>query len=101
MAKPTGFDTGAATDERRQVTILFADLSGFTALSQSLDREEVHELVSRYTALVDQVVVGYSGAVDKNIGDAVMALFGAPRAHDDDRLRAARAAIDIREALAR
>src|ERR1700724_2598746 len=87
--------------ERRQVTILFADLCGFTALSQSLDPEEVRELVGRYTALVDSIVVGYGGTVDKHIGDAVMALFGAPRAHDDDPMRAALPALDIHEALGR
>jgi len=87
--------------ERRQVTVLFADLCGFTALSQSLDPEEVHDLVSRYTTTVDRIVVGYGGTVDKHIGDAVMALFGAPRAHDDDPMRAARTALDIHEALAR
>ena len=91
----------APPGERRQVTILFADLSGFTALSRSLDAEEVHELVARFTSLVDGVIVGYGGSIDKHIGDAVMALFGAPRAHDDDPLRAARAALDIHEALAR
>ncbi len=85
--------------ERRQVTVLFADLSGFTALSQTLDPEQVRELVGRFTALVDGVIVGYDGTVDKHIGDAVMALFGAPKAHDDDPLRAARAALDIHEAL--
>jgi class 3 adenylate cyclase len=92
---------GVPTGERRQVTVLFADLCGFTAMSQSLDPEEVHELVGRYTALVDGIVVGYGGTVDKHIGDAVMALFGAPRAHDDDPTRAVRAALDIHEALNR
>ena len=87
-------------DERRQVTILFADLCGFTALSRSLDPEEIRELVGRYTALIDGIVVSYGGTVDKHIGDAVMALFGAPKAHDDDPLRAARAALEIHEALA-
>jgi class 3 adenylate cyclase/tetratricopeptide (TPR) repeat protein len=87
--------------ERRQVTILFADLCGFTALSQSLDPEEVHELVGNYTSLVDNIVLEYGGTVDKHIGDAVMALFGAPEAHDDDPLRAARSALDIHEALDR
>ncbi|HEY3599066.1 MAG TPA: adenylate/guanylate cyclase domain-containing protein [Paraburkholderia sp.] len=87
-------------DERRQVTILFADLCGFTALSQTLDPEELQELVGRYTALVDGIVLGYGGTVDKHIGDAVMALFGAPRAHETDTLRAARAAVDIHDALA-
>ena len=72
--------------ERRQVAILFADLSGFTALSRSLDAEQVHELVDGFASLVDGIIDGYGGSVDKHIGDAVMALFGAPRAHDDDCL---------------
>ena len=67
----------------------------------SLDAEQVHELVARFTSLVDRIIAAYGGSVDKHIGDAVMALFGAPRAHDDDPLRAARAAIDIHEAMAR
>jgi class 3 adenylate cyclase len=96
-----GHAEGSPAGERRQVTILFADLCGFTALSRTLDPEEVRELVGRYTVLVDGIVVGYGGSVDKHIGDAVMALFGAPRAHDDDPLRAARAALDIHEALGR
>jgi class 3 adenylate cyclase len=100
-AKPLPAAPIPRTDERRQVTILFADLCGFTALSQSLDPEEVHELVSNYTSLVDNIVVEYEGTVDKHIGDAVMALFGAPQAHDDDPLRAARSALDIHDALDR
>jgi class 3 adenylate cyclase len=100
-AQAAGEPVGPQAGERRQVTILFADISGFTALSQQLDAEEVRELVTRFTALVDGIVIGYGGTVDKHIGDAVMALFGAPRAHDDDPLRAARAALDIHEALAR
>jgi len=67
----------APQGERRQVTILFADLSGFTALSRSLDAEQVHEVVARFTSRVDGVIVGYDGSIDKHIGDAVMALFGA------------------------
>ena len=86
--------------ERRQVTVLFADLSGFTALAQSLDAEEVRELVERFTRIVDRVVQSYGGTIDKHIGDAVMALFGAPLAHDTDPVRAARAALDIHAALA-
>lgn len=91
---------GHSAGERRQVTILFADLCGFTTRSRSLDPEEIREWVARFTAQVDGIVVGYGGTVDKHIGDAVMALFGAPRAHDDDPLRAARAALDIHAALA-
>jgi class 3 adenylate cyclase/tetratricopeptide (TPR) repeat protein len=98
-ATPSVADVQA--DERRQVTILFADLCGFTALSQSLDPEELHDVVGRYTALVDGIVLAYGGTIDKHIGDAVMALFGAPRAHDTDTLRAARAALDIHDALDR
>jgi class 3 adenylate cyclase/tetratricopeptide (TPR) repeat protein len=82
------------------VTILFADLCNFTALSRALDAEELSEHIARYTTLVDDIVVGLGGTIDKHIGDAVMALFGAPRAHDTDALRAARAALDIHAALA-
>jgi class 3 adenylate cyclase/tetratricopeptide (TPR) repeat protein len=92
---------GPVAGERRQVTVLFADLCGFSTLSQSLDPEELRDLVARYTAQVDGIVIGYGGTVDKHIGDAVMALFGAPRAHDDDPLRAARAALDVHAALER
>jgi class 3 adenylate cyclase/tetratricopeptide (TPR) repeat protein len=94
-------DNGSPGGERRQVTILFADLCGFTAMSRTLDPEEVRELVARFTALVDGIVIEYGGTVDKHIGDAVMALFGAPRAHEDDPMRAARAALDIHDALKR
>jgi len=87
--------TPDAEGERRQVTILFADLCSFTSLSQAMDAEDLHELISRYAALVDGIVVAYGGSIDKHIGDAVMALFGAPIAHGDDPLRAVRAALDI------
>jgi class 3 adenylate cyclase/tetratricopeptide (TPR) repeat protein len=98
-SEPPAARPSALTGERRQVTILFADLCGFTALSETLDPEELRDLLGRYTALVDDIVLGYGGTVDKHIGDAVMALFGAPRAHDTDPLRAARAALDIHDAL--
>jgi class 3 adenylate cyclase/tetratricopeptide (TPR) repeat protein len=94
----TGGAPGAAA-ERRQVTILFADLCGFTALTRSIDVEELHDLVGRFTALVDHVIEEYGGSVDKHVGDAVMALFGAPIAHGDDPVRAARAAVDIHAAV--
>jgi class 3 adenylate cyclase/tetratricopeptide (TPR) repeat protein len=91
--------THAPADERRQVTILFADLCGYTALSRSLDPEDLRALVGRYTALADGIVLAYGGTIDKHIGDAVMALFGAPRSHETDTLRAARAALDIHNGL--
>jgi class 3 adenylate cyclase/tetratricopeptide (TPR) repeat protein len=89
-----------ASGERRQVAILFADLSGFTALSARLDAEDLRRLVEAFYARVDAVIAQYGGAVDKHIGDAVMALFGAPVAHGDDALRAVRAALDIQAAVA-
>jgi class 3 adenylate cyclase/tetratricopeptide (TPR) repeat protein len=87
--------------ERRQVTILFADLVGFTQLSRSLDAEELHGLMAQFFDAVDRVIASYGGSVDKHIGDAVMALFGAPVAHGDDPLRALRAALDIHDAVGR
>ena len=85
---------------RRQVTVLFADISGFTTLSSQLDAEEIHTLLNGFFTAVDQVVGDYGGSIDKHIGDAVMAVFGAPVAHTDDPERALRAALDIHEAAA-
>ncbi len=91
--------TAPPADERRQVTVLFADLSGFTRLSSELGPEETHALLNRYFALVDTAVSTYGGKIDKHIGDAVMAVFGAPVARTDDPVRALRAASDIHAAL--
>ena len=74
--------------ERRPVAVLFADLCGFTALSRDLPDERLHTLLGRYLGVADDIVKRHGGTVDKHIGDAVMALFGAPVAHDDDMLRA-------------
>ncbi len=95
----TGASPAAFEGERRQVTVLFADLSGFTELSTALDPEELHGLLTRFYEVVDGIVEHYGGTVDKHLGDGVMALFGAPRAHGDDPLRAARAAFDIHHAM--
>jgi class 3 adenylate cyclase/tetratricopeptide (TPR) repeat protein len=86
--------------ERRQVTVLFGDLSGFTALSQGLDPEATHELLNRYFEAVDGVIRTYGGTIDKHIGDGIMAVFGAPVAHSDDPERAMRAALDVHAKLA-
>lgn len=86
--------------ERRPVTVLFADLAGFTELSQRLDAEDVHDMLNRYFAVVDGVIERHGGHVDKHIGDGLMALFGAPVAHVDDPERAVRAALDIHAAVA-
>ena len=91
--------TAAGEAERRQVTILFADLSGFTKFSSAHDPEETHHVLSQFFAIVDGIVESYGGTVDKHIGDAVMALFGAPVAHTDDAERACRAALDTHAAV--
>ncbi|MHB8868968.1 MAG: AAA family ATPase [Thermoleophilia bacterium] len=90
----------AIPGERRLVTVLFADLSGFTARSEKLDPEAARDLI---TACFDRLVPAierYGGTVDKFVGDEIMALFGAPRAHENDPERALRAAIDMRVAIA-
>ena len=93
-------ETSAPGGERRQVTVMFADLSGYTKLSSGLDAEETHELLNQFFAAVDRVVTSYGGTIDKHIGDAVMAVFGAPIAHTDDPERAVRAALDTHKAVA-
>lgn len=87
--------------ELRQVAILFADLVGFVQLSSERDPEDMHVVLERVFEVIDDLVESYGGTVDKHIGDAVMALFGAPVAHDDDPLRAARTAIEIHAAIAK
>jgi len=79
--------------QRKQVTVLFADVSGFTALSETMDAEEVSGLMNTLWSRLDGAIVAHSGWIDKHIGDAVMALFGAPVAREDDPERAIRAAL--------
>lgn len=86
--------------ERRQVTVLFSDLVGFTRLTGTLDAEEIHAVLNRYFQTVDTIVQSYGGTIDKHIGDSVMAVFGAPVAHEDDPMRAVRAALIIHERMA-
>jgi class 3 adenylate cyclase/tetratricopeptide (TPR) repeat protein len=81
--------------ERRHVTVLFADLVGFTTLSEGRDAEETRELLSRYFDHSREVIERYGGVVEKFIGDAVMAVWGAPTAREDDPERAVRAALDL------
>jgi class 3 adenylate cyclase len=86
-------------EERRQVTVLFADLSGYTAVSERMDPEAVKSLVDRALKRLADEVRRYGGTVDKYIGDNVMALFGAPLAHEDDEERAVRAALGMQAAM--
>jgi class 3 adenylate cyclase len=90
----------ASSTERRLVSILFADLVGFTALSEPRDAEEVRELLSRYFEQARLVIGRYGGTLEKFIGDAVMAVWGTPVAHEDDAERAVRAALELVDAVA-
>ena len=81
--------------ERRLVSILFADLVGFTTLAEGRDAEETRELLSRYFELAGEVIGRYGGTIEKFIGDAVMAVWGAPVARENDAERAVRAALDV------
>src|SRR5438105_15755027 len=85
--------------ERRLVSVLFADLVGFTTLSESRDPEEVRELLSTYFDTSRQLIARYGGTVEKFIGDAVMAVWGTPIAREDDAERAVRAALDLVSAV--
>ena len=93
-------ETPAAREERKVVTVLFADLVGFTSRAERMDPEEVRALQSPYFLRVRSEIESYGGTVEKFIGDAVMALFGAPVAHEDDPERAVRAAVAIRDWIA-
>jgi len=84
---------------KRQVTVMFADLTAFTRLTSELDAEDMHALLNAFFAKVDHVVEKYGGRIDKHIGDAVMAVFGAPISHTNDTERAARAALEIHAVL--
>lgn len=83
----------SAAAQRKQVTVLFADISGFTAMMERIDPEEVGEIINALWVRVDTILITHGGTIDKHIGDAVMALFGAPTAHENDPERAIRAAL--------
>ena len=89
------------SEERKVVTVLFADLVGFTGRSERMDVEDVRGTLAPYHALLREQLEHYGGTVEKFIGDAVMALFGAPVTHEDDPERAVRAALSIRAAIDR
>lgn len=85
--------------ERREVTVLFADLVGFTSLASELDAEAVHAILDAFFQRVDALVIEHGGHIDKHIGDCVMGVFGAPVAHGHDAAHAVDAAIAIRNAM--
>ena len=86
--------------ERRVTSVLFGDLVGFTTLSEARDSEEVRELLGRYFDTAREIIARYGGTIEKFIGDAVMAVWGVPTAHEDDAERAVRAGLDLTESVA-
>ena len=99
VAAPPAVAAETPVAERRLVSVLFADLVGFTAASQDRDPEETRELLTRYFELARERIDRYGGTIEKFIGDAVMAVWGAPTAYEDDAERAVRAALDLVEAV--
>lgn len=97
-ARPAAVEAAA---ERRRISVLFLDLEDFTALAETLDPEEVRAVQSRYFETARSVIAGYGGTVEKFIGDAVVAIWGAPVAHEDDAQRAVRAALALVDAIRR
>src|SRR6266850_6765459 len=90
---------GALEGERKQVTVMFTDVSGFTAMSERLDPEEVHSIMDRAFGVILDGVHQYEGTINQFLGDGVMALFGAPLAHEDHAHRALRAALAVQGGL--
>ncbi len=89
--------TTISDSARKQVTVLFSDMSGYTAMTEKLDPEEVKEIMGKVFGEISKVVARYEGFIEKFIGDAVMALFGATQSHEDDPVRAIKAAREIHE----
>jgi class 3 adenylate cyclase len=90
----------AVREVRKTVTVVFCDVTGSTAMGERLDPESTRRVMTRYFEAMREAIERHGGSVEKFIGDAVMAVFGVPIVHEDDALRAVRAAIDMREALA-
>jgi class 3 adenylate cyclase/tetratricopeptide (TPR) repeat protein len=95
VAPPDAVPPSGPVSERRTTSVLFGDLVSFTTLSETRDPEEVRELLSAYFAVARTVVSRYGGTIEKFIGDAVMAVWGVPVAHEDDAERAVRAGLDL------
>ena len=94
--KPSS-DRAPIEGERKHVTVLFSDLTGYTVMSEKLDPEEVKEITSQIFGEISKIVNKYDGFIEKYAGDAVMALFGVPKAHEDDSIRAIKVAREIHE----
>src|SRR5271166_2814102 len=94
-AAPTSALVAEAVGERRQVTVMFSDLVGSTALSARMDSEDLREVISAYQKSVTEIVQRFGGFVAKYMGDGVLVYFGYPEAHEDDAERAVRAGLDL------
>jgi class 3 adenylate cyclase len=99
VVAPARVELTSRLAERRHVTVLFADLVGFTQLSQQRDAEDVRELLSRYFDTARTIIARYGGEVEKFIGDAVMAVWGVPTSRENDAERAVRAALELVDAI--
>src|SRR5579862_853012 len=97
--RPLGGADAPAGEERRVVSVVFVDLVGFTARAERLDPEDVRAILAPYHECVRREIQSFGGVVEKFIGDAVMAVFGAPTAYGDDAERAMRAALAVRESI--
>ena len=98
-AAPLAAHASASQETRKTVTVVFVDVVGSTALGERLDAESLRTVIGRYFEEMSSVVERHGGKVEKFIGDAVMAVFGIPVVHEDDALRAVRAAVEMRDAL--
>src|SRR5919202_3815293 len=96
---PLGGAHGRTVHARKMVTVMFADVVRFTSLSERIDPEALQQVMSRFIAEMRQIIVRHGGTVEKLIGDAIMVLFGVPVIHEDDAVRAARCALEMRGAL--
>ena len=94
-AGPSLQEQGSAEGERRQATVMFSDLAGYTAMNERLDPEEVRAIVARIKAAAVRIIEAQRGLINQFVGDEIMALFGIPRAHEDDPARAVRAAREM------
>ena len=99
-AAPLAARRPTSQDMRKTITVVFADVVGSTALGEQLDAESLRVVIGRYFEEMSAVIERHGGKVEKFIGDAVMAVFGIPVVHEDDALRAVRAAVEMRDALA-
>src|SRR5438105_1261729 len=100
IASRVGWQNPGMPEERRVVTVVFADVTGSTAMGEASDAEDVRAILGRYYEIAREVVTEYGGTLEKFIGDAVMAVFGIPHAHGDDADRALAAALLLRQRVA-